>query len=166
MFKDPRFHDGRLADDIDAAEPRAAISFPYWPDRAEVSSPVVSLIHRTMQTMEKDMQQYPVGGPRKPVYDLMRKLGLSESNWSDKIWRSADKIEVSIFGAGSMARILLGGIPKANANSANSAPSPPSLSGSIRSFSWRTRSVRLLPREQDAIDGLKFCLAMVEGRSE
>lgn len=43
VFKDPRFHDGRLAYDIDAAEPRAAISFPYWPDRAEVSSPVVSL---------------------------------------------------------------------------------------------------------------------------
>ena len=58
------------------------------------------------------MQQYPVGGPRKPVYDLMRKLGLSESNWSDKIWRSADKIEVSIFGAGSMARVSLAGISK------------------------------------------------------
>ena len=58
------------------------------------------------------MQQYPVGGPREPVYALMHKLGLSESNWSDKIWRSADQIEVSIFGAGSMARISLGGVPK------------------------------------------------------
>ena len=34
VFKDPRFHDGKLAYDIDAAEPRAAVSFPYWPDRA------------------------------------------------------------------------------------------------------------------------------------
>src|ERR1041384_5382731 len=28
VFKDPRFHDGKLAYDIDAPEPRAAISFP------------------------------------------------------------------------------------------------------------------------------------------
>ncbi len=58
------------------------------------------------------MQQYPVGGPREPVYDLMRRLGLSESNWSDKFWRGADGIEVSIFGAGSMARITVAGQPK------------------------------------------------------
>jgi len=31
VFKDPRFHDGKLAFDIDAPEPRAAISFPYSP---------------------------------------------------------------------------------------------------------------------------------------
>lgn len=31
VFKDPRFHDGKLAYDIDATEPRAAIEFPYWP---------------------------------------------------------------------------------------------------------------------------------------
>lgn len=41
VFKDPRFHDGKLAYDIDAPEPRAAITFPYMPDRAEVASPVV-----------------------------------------------------------------------------------------------------------------------------
>ena len=52
------------------------------------------------------MQQYPVGGPREPVYALMRGLGFSMSNWSDKFWHSADGIEVSIYGAGSMARIL------------------------------------------------------------
>ena len=57
------------------------------------------------------MQQYPAGGPREPVYELMRKLGLSMSNWSDKFWKSADGIEVSIFGAGSMARIRLDGEP-------------------------------------------------------
>jgi hypothetical protein len=41
VFKDPRFHDGQLAYDIDAADPRAAIAFPYWPDRADMPSPVV-----------------------------------------------------------------------------------------------------------------------------
>lgn len=55
---------------------------------------------------------YPVNGPRTPVYDLMRSIGLSESNWSDKFWRSADGIEVSIFGAGSMARVSLAGVPQ------------------------------------------------------
>ena len=51
--------------------------------------------------------KYPVGGPREPVYALMRGLGFSESNWSDKFWNSADGIEVSIFGTGSMAQIKL-----------------------------------------------------------
>lgn len=50
-------------------------------------------------------KQYPAGGPREPVYALMRRLGFSMSNWSDKFWNSADGIEVSIYGAGSMARI-------------------------------------------------------------
>ena len=58
------------------------------------------------------MTDFPVGGPREPVYALMRRLGLSESNWSDKFWRGADGIEVSIFGAGSMARVSLAGVPK------------------------------------------------------
>lgn len=58
------------------------------------------------------MNEYPVGGPREPVYDLMRKLGFSMSNWTDKVWNSADKIEVSIYGAGSMARISVAGTPK------------------------------------------------------
>jgi hypothetical protein len=43
VFKDPRFHEGKQAYDIDAAEPRAAISFPYWPDRADVKPPVVEI---------------------------------------------------------------------------------------------------------------------------
>lgn len=55
--------------------------------------------------------EYPVGGPREPVYALMRQLGLSESNWSDKFWRGADGVEVSIYGAGSMARVSLAGTP-------------------------------------------------------
>lgn len=44
VFKDPRFHDGKLAYDLDnPAGPRTAISFPYWPDRAEVASPVIEI---------------------------------------------------------------------------------------------------------------------------
>ena len=58
------------------------------------------------------MQTYPCGGPREPVYDLMRNLGFSMSNWSDKFWHSADGIEVSIYGAGSMARIRVAEAPK------------------------------------------------------
>jgi hypothetical protein len=56
--------------------------------------------------------EFPVGGPREPVYALMRRLGFTESNWSDKSWRSADGIEVAIYGAGSMARVSLDGNPK------------------------------------------------------
>lgn len=44
VFKDPRFHNGELAYDIDNREdPRGAITFPYTPKRFEVSSPVVSI---------------------------------------------------------------------------------------------------------------------------
>lgn len=50
-------------------------------------------------------KQYPVGGPREPVYDLMRGLGFSMAKFGDKTWTSADKITVQIYGAGSMARI-------------------------------------------------------------
>jgi hypothetical protein len=55
------------------------------------------------------MTKYPVGGPREPVYALMRELGFSMSHWSDKFWDGPDKIEVSIYGAGSMARIYVEG---------------------------------------------------------
>lgn len=44
VFKDPRFHDGKLAYDLNnPAGSRAAIAFPYWPERAEVSSPLVEI---------------------------------------------------------------------------------------------------------------------------
>jgi len=43
VFKDPRFHDGKLAYDIDAPEPRAAISFPYWPLNSDVRSPCIEV---------------------------------------------------------------------------------------------------------------------------
>ena len=44
VFKDPRFHEGKLAYDLDnPAGPRVAIAFPYWPERAEVASPVIEV---------------------------------------------------------------------------------------------------------------------------
>ncbi len=44
VFRDPRFHDGKSAYDLDnPTGPREAISFPYWPERAEVSSPVIEI---------------------------------------------------------------------------------------------------------------------------
>jgi hypothetical protein len=43
VFKDSRFYDGKLAYDIDAPEPRAAISFPYMPDRAIVDMPIIQI---------------------------------------------------------------------------------------------------------------------------
>ena len=58
------------------------------------------------------MQTYPVNGPREPVYDLMRNLGFSMAKWTDKVWNSADGIEVSIYGAGSMARVRIAEAPK------------------------------------------------------
>ena len=43
VFKDPRFHEGKLAYDLDnPAGSRAAISCPYWPENIEVSSPLVA----------------------------------------------------------------------------------------------------------------------------
>lgn len=55
-------------------------------------------------------KQYPAGGPREPVYDLMRGLGFKMSNWSDKFWDRADGTQVAIYGAGSMARITPGDV--------------------------------------------------------
>lgn len=53
VFKDPRFHEGKLAYNIDAAEPRAAITFPYWPERADVLSPVMEVYHHDTKTETK-----------------------------------------------------------------------------------------------------------------
>lgn len=42
VFKDPRFHDGKLAYDINnPTDPRGAISFPYDPETRAPMSPVV-----------------------------------------------------------------------------------------------------------------------------
>lgn len=44
VFYDPRFHEGKRAYDLDnPAGPRVAIEFPYYPERAEVSSPVIEI---------------------------------------------------------------------------------------------------------------------------
>ena len=58
-------------------------------------------------TQTEKTKRFPICGPRQPVYDHMRNLGFSESNWSDKHWQSADGIEVQIWGAGSKARVYL-----------------------------------------------------------
>ena len=50
------------------------------------------------------MKKYPVCGPREPVYELMRSLGLHQARWTDKYWYD-DKLEVLIYGAGSRARV-------------------------------------------------------------
>ena len=51
--------------------------------------------------------EYPVGGERAPVYALLESLGLTISPYSDKVWASEDSIQVSIFGAGSMASVTI-----------------------------------------------------------
>ena len=51
------------------------------------------------------MTQFPVGGPREPVYSFLRQHGFVESKWSDKEWHRADGIRINVYGAGSMARI-------------------------------------------------------------
>ena len=43
VFKDLRYHDGKLAYDIDAPEPRAAISFPYWPPAKNPRMPIFEI---------------------------------------------------------------------------------------------------------------------------
>jgi len=44
VFKDPRFHGGERAYDLDnPAGPREPIEFPYFPQDARVSSPIVEI---------------------------------------------------------------------------------------------------------------------------
>lgn len=43
VFKDPRFHEGKLAyDAADPVNPTGAITFPYLPKWAQVESPVIA----------------------------------------------------------------------------------------------------------------------------
>ena len=53
--------------------------------------------------------RFPVGGSREPVYAFMRQHGFMESRWSDKVWHRADGIQATIYGAGSMLRIVKDG---------------------------------------------------------
>jgi hypothetical protein len=56
------------------------------------------------------MKNFPVGGPRQPVYDFLTSKGFVMSNWSDKAWsRPSDGVEVRVYGAGSMAQVTKGG---------------------------------------------------------
>ena len=53
------------------------------------------------------MSKFPVGGPRAPVYAFLRARGWVMCEWSDKHWTRADGAELTVYGAGSMARIVL-----------------------------------------------------------
>lgn len=66
-----------------------------------------------MKMNTETRKRFPVCGPRQPVYDFMRGLGFSMSNWSDKHWTAADGIQVQVYGAGSMARIYVNAGEKA-----------------------------------------------------
>ena len=52
------------------------------------------------------MKRFPVGGPRQPVYSFISHNGWVMSPWSDKHWNRADGMQLHLYGAGSMARIL------------------------------------------------------------
>lgn len=51
------------------------------------------------------MERFPVGGPREPVYNFLRDHGFVMSRYSDKLWTRADGFEVTVYGAGSKARV-------------------------------------------------------------
>ena len=55
------------------------------------------------------MKDFPVGGPREPVYAFMRQHGFVMSNWSDKVWTRADGMFANIYGAGSRMRLIKDG---------------------------------------------------------
>lgn len=49
-------------------------------------------------------EQFPVAGPRQPVYDYLQRLGFTQSAHSDKFWSRGD-VSAHIYGAGSMVRV-------------------------------------------------------------
>ena len=53
--------------------------------------------------------RFPIGGPRQPVYDFLAGLGYHESDWTDKQWHHPDGRMLHLYGAGSMARVIVGG---------------------------------------------------------
>lgn len=55
--------------------------------------------------MNPNKTDFPVGGPRLPVYHYLQRLGFTMSAWSDKAWRRADGKRAQLFGAGSMVSI-------------------------------------------------------------
>jgi hypothetical protein len=55
------------------------------------------------------MKTFPVGGPRDPVYTLLRENGWRMSSWSDKFWNRHDGAELHLYGAGPKAKIAKDG---------------------------------------------------------
>ena len=55
------------------------------------------------------MERFPAGGEREPVFAFLRQHGFLQSKWSDKVWERADGVVVSVYGAGSMARVTRDG---------------------------------------------------------
>ena len=54
------------------------------------------------------MEQFPIGGPRQPVYDFVKAHGFVIRGWGDKEWKRHDGMTLHIYGVGSMARIFDG----------------------------------------------------------
>ena len=51
------------------------------------------------------MEQFPIGGPREPVYNFVKAHGFVIRGWGDKEWKRHDGVHLHIYGTGSMARI-------------------------------------------------------------
>jgi hypothetical protein len=49
--------------------------------------------------------EFPIGGPRKVVYDALKSRGFTMSNWSDKFW-SNGTVEARVYGSGSRLQIV------------------------------------------------------------
>lgn len=45
--------------------------------------------------------QFPVNGPRQPVYDALSSRQFKQSNSSDKHWDRLDGLHAHVYGAGS-----------------------------------------------------------------
>lgn len=52
-------------------------------------------------TTKERQEAFPIGGPRKPVFDVLTARGFTESGWSDKWWKRADDLLAFVYGAGS-----------------------------------------------------------------
>lgn len=55
------------------------------------------------------MQDFPIGGPREPVYAALRSRQFKMGNFGDKHWTRLDGLEVNIHGAGSQLLLRRGG---------------------------------------------------------
>jgi hypothetical protein len=53
--------------------------------------------------------QFPVCGPRRPVYDALKQRQFRQSTWSDKAWTRLDGLAAHVYGAGSRLLLHRGG---------------------------------------------------------